>query len=90
VNLTAAATTNPFDPAVSSSTGDVWAQSVNANAPYSPLTLGPGQTGKITLRITPTAPKGKIVHGFVGIDTLNLATASGDELAELPYVYKVG
>jgi hypothetical protein len=75
---------------MSSSTGDAWALSVNANAPYSPLTLGPGQTKKITLRITPKAPKGEIVHGFIGIDTLNLATVSGDELIKIPYAYKVG
>ena len=30
-----------------------------ASAPYSPLTLAPGQTGTITLTITQNAPKGK-------------------------------
>ena len=90
VNLAAVANTNPFDSAVTSSTGDAWAQSVNASAPYSPLTLGPGQTGTITLTITPNAPKGTVVHGFIGVDTLNLATVSGDELINIPYTYKVG
>jgi hypothetical protein len=90
VNLAAVARTNPFDSAVTSTSGDVWAQSVDASAPYSPLTLNPGQTGTITLTITPTAPKGTVVHGFIGVDTLNLATASGDELINIPYSYKVG
>ena len=90
MNLAAVANTNPFDSAVTSSTGDVWAQSVNASAPYSPLTLGPGQTGTITLTITPNAPKGTVVHGFIGVDTFNLATFSGDELINIPYSYKVG
>ena len=90
VNLAAVANTNPFDSAVTSTSGDVWAQSVNASAPYSPLTLNPGQTGTITLTITPNAPKGTVVHGFIGVDTLNLATASGDELVNIPYSYKVG
>jgi hypothetical protein len=90
VDLAAVANTNAFDHAVSSSTGDVWARSAHANAPYSPLTLGPGQTRKITLTITPNAPKGTIVHGFVGIDTFNPATTSGDELTKIPYAYKVG
>jgi hypothetical protein len=65
---------------------------VNANAPYSPLTLAPGQTGTITLTFTPSAPKpkGTVVRGFIGVDTLNLATASGDELVNIPYTYKVG
>jgi subtilisin family serine protease len=90
VNLAAVANTNPFDPAVTSTSGDVWAQSVNSNAPYSPLTLAPGQTGTITLTFTPNAAKGTVVRGFVGVDTLNLATAAGDELVNIPYTYKVG
>jgi subtilisin family serine protease len=90
VNLAAVALTNPFDSAVTSTSGDVWAQSVNAAAPYSPLTLAPGQTGTITLTITPNAPKGTVVRGFIGVDTLNLATASGDELVNIPYTYTVG
>ena len=89
-NLAAVAFTNPFDSAVTSTSGDVWAQSVNAIAPYSPLTLAPGQTGTITLTITPNAPKGTVVSGFIGVDTLNLATASGDELVNIPYTYTVG
>jgi len=90
VNLAAVANTNPFDAAVTSTSGDAWAQSVNASAPYSPLTLAPGQTGTITLTITPSAPKGTVVHGFIAVDTLNLATVAGDELVNLPYTYTVG
>ena len=90
VNLAAIANTYRFDSAVSSNTGDVWAQSVDASAPYSPLTLAPGQSGTITLTITPSARRGTVVHGFVGVDTLNLATASGDELIQIPHAYRVG
>jgi hypothetical protein len=90
VDLAAVATTNPFDSAVTSTSGDVWAQSVNPNAPYTPLTLGPGQTGTITLTFTPNALSGTVVHGFIGVDTLNGFTASGDELINIPYSYKVG
>ena len=90
VNLAAVANTNPFDPAVTSTSGDVWAQSVNASAPYTPVTLDPGQTGTITLTITPGAPKGTVVRGFIGVDTLNLGTVSGDELVNIPYTYTVG
>jgi subtilisin family serine protease len=90
VNLAAVANTNPFDPAVSASSGDVWQQSVNAGAPYTPLSLGPGQTGTITLKITPNAPKGTVVRGFAAVDTFNLASFSGDELTMIPYSYKVG
>ncbi len=31
-----------------------------------------------------------MVHGFIGVDTFNLATDSGDELVNIPYSYKVG
>ena len=90
VNLAAVANTNPFDSAVTSTSGDAWAQSVNASAPYTPVTLDPGQTGTITLTITPSAAKGTVVRGFIGVDTLNLATVSGDELVNIPYTYTVG
>ena len=90
VNLGAVADTNPFDSAVTSTSGDVWAQSVDATATYTPLTLAPGQTGTITLTITPSAAKGTVVRGFIGVDTFNLSTASGDELVNIPYTYTVG
>jgi hypothetical protein len=90
VNLAAVANTNPFDPAVSASSGDAWAQSVDANANYTPLSLGPGESGTITLTITPNAPKGTVVRGFIGVDTFSLVTPAGDELINIPYTYKVG
>jgi hypothetical protein len=90
VNLSAVATTNQFDSTVSASSGDFWARSVNSSAPYTPLSLGPGETGSITLTFTPNAPKGKEVRGFVAVDTLNPDTFSGDALVKIPYAYKVG
>jgi hypothetical protein len=90
VNLAAVANTNPFDSAVSASSGDIWAASVNPAATYTPLSLGPGQTGTITLTITPNAAKGTVVSGFIGVDTFNLATDGGDELLNIPYSYTVG
>jgi hypothetical protein len=88
--LTGVAITNPFATAISASTGDIWAQTVNASAPYTPLTLAPGQSGTITLTITPNAPKGTVVRGFIAVDTYNSATFSGDELINIPYTYTVG
>ncbi len=79
---------NIGSPAASS--GDVWAQSVNASAPYTPLSLDPGQSGTITLTFTPSAPKGTVVRGFVAVDTFSLVTFSGDELINIPYAYQVG
>jgi hypothetical protein len=88
-NVAALANTNPFDSAVASDTGDIWAASVDPNAPYAPLTLDPGQRGRITLTITPSASSGTVVRGFVAIDTFNLFTDSGDEVVLLPYTYTV-
>jgi Subtilase family/Peptidase inhibitor I9 len=89
-NVVMIAIANPFDSAISASTGDMWAQTVDASAPYTPLTLAPGQSGTITLTITPSAPKGTVVSGFIAVDTFNQATSSGDELINIPYSYTVG
>jgi hypothetical protein len=75
---------------VSASSGDVWAFSVDPNATYTPLSLGPGQSGTITLTFTPNVPKGTVVRGFLGVDTFNFVTFAGDELINIPYSYKVG
>ena len=89
-NVTMVATTNAFDGAVTSSTGDAWALSFNAQATYTPLTLAPGQSGTITVTITPNAPKGTVVSGFIAVDTFNKATSTGDEIINIPYTYTVG
>ena len=52
--------------------------------------LEPGQAGTITLTITPNAAPGTVVHGFLAVDTFNLASLSGDELVNIPYTYTVG
>jgi subtilisin family serine protease len=90
VDLAAIADSNLFDPQVSASTGDVWAQSVNPSASYTPLSIGPGGSGTITLTITPSGRKGRVVRGFIAIDTFSLATDSGDEVTEIPYAYRIG
>jgi hypothetical protein len=89
-HVTMVATTNAFDGAVTSSTGDAWALSFNDQAAYTPLTLAPGQSGTITVTITPNAPKGTVVSGFIAVDTFNKATSSGDEIINIPYTYTVG
>ena len=73
------------------SNGDFEAiQTGQSNSAYTPLTLAPDQTGTITLTFTPSAAKGTVVRGFIGVDTLNLGTVSGDELVNIPYTYTVG
>ena len=90
VNLAAVANTYVFDPAVSSSSGDVWAQSVDPNAPYTPVSIGPGASGTIQVTITPSGSRDRVVHGFIGVDTFNPATFSGDEVQMIPYTYRGG
>lgn len=63
---------------------------VQRPGPYTPLTLAPGQSGTITVTITPNAPKGTVVSGFIAVDTFNQATSSGDEIINIPYTYTVG
>ena len=90
VNLAAVANTYGFNSDVTSSTGDVWQQSVDPNAPpYTPLTLAPGQTGTITVTFTPSGRRGHVVRGFIGLDAFNLFTASGDEITKIPYAYRI-
>jgi len=80
-----------FDPTVSSSTGDVWLAAVQAPPPpFTPLVLQPGQTGTITVTLTPTAPRGTVVTGLLLVDDFNDAAATGDELTAIPYAYTVG
>jgi hypothetical protein len=88
-NLAGVANTYPFDTSVTSNTGDVWESSVDPSAPYSPLSLAPGQTGLITLTFTPSGRRGQVVRGFIGLDTFNLVSLSGDEVATIPYEYKI-
>ena len=61
------------------------------------LTLAPGQTGVITMTITPTSPKGTVVKGHLYVDTFDFFVGffvnnggSGDEMIDLPYTYTVG
>jgi hypothetical protein len=89
-DLAAVAHMNPFDADVSSTSGDVYLQAaVDPNAPYSPLTLAPGESGTITLTFTPSGRHGRRVSGFVDVDTFSFDSFSGDEVTTIPYGYKV-
>jgi hypothetical protein len=89
VNLAALANTFPFDANATTSTGDFWELSVSPSTSYTPLTLQPGQSGTITVTFTPSGRRGHTVDGFIGVDTFNEFTFSGDEVATVPYEYRV-
>ena len=84
------AVTKAFDPAVDSSTGNIWSALEGLTGTYAPLVLQPGQSGDITLTITPDGPAGQVVSGFLAVETFNFTTVSSDQLVQIPYTYKVG
>ena len=94
--LTLTAHTKPFDPAVTSSTGDLWAGAVDQSAfgTFAPLLLNPGQTGTITVTITPSGASGTVVHGTLYVDDFAAGVPpygqlTGDELTAFPYSYTI-
>jgi hypothetical protein len=80
----------PFDLSVSASSGDAWADLTLGTNTYNPLVLAPGQTGTIALTITPDPTQiGKVVSGFVYVDTYNGILGTGDEVGRIPYTYMI-
>jgi hypothetical protein len=57
--------------------------------PTGPITLNPGQTGTITVTITPSGDPGTVVRGTLYIDNFDFFTDGGDELVALPYTYTI-
>jgi Subtilase family/Peptidase inhibitor I9 len=84
----ASAQTNPFDPGVTSSTGNIWSALEGFTNAYSPLVLQPGQSGDITVSFESTAKPGTVVSGFLGVESFNFNTISSDELVNIPYQYR--
>jgi hypothetical protein len=93
--VTATVTTKAFDPAVTSTTGDLWTAATTAAFTDTPIVIGPGASATINVTITPSAAAGTVVKGTLYVDD-ELAgippysQISGDELSALPYEYKVG
>lgn len=79
--------TRLFDDAVTTSTGDVWEQTVDPAGAYTPLVLAPGEAGTIDITFDATGPAGTHVNGTIDIDTFSDLTGSGDALATIPYAY---
>ncbi|MBV9048423.1 MAG: hypothetical protein JOY58_09150, partial [Solirubrobacterales bacterium] len=90
-------TTNAFDPAVSSFTGDLWLASGDHTqlAKFNPVIVQPGQTASIPVTITPSGASGATVNGTLYVDDANFilyevfAQPNGNEVAALPYSYTV-
>ena len=82
------ATTEQFDPWVSSETGDYWQRAISGPA-ATPVFVTPGVSRSIKITFTPTAPVGTVVHGTVYVDTVNPLAGQGSELIGIPYSYTV-
>jgi hypothetical protein len=89
MNLAAVANTYGFNFDAVPTSGDVWEQSVDPSAPYTPINLQPGETGQITVTFTPTGHHGQKVRGFLALDTFSLFSLGTDEITEIPYKYKI-
>lgn len=88
--------TRGFDNAVTSTTGDFWLSAINPANSTSPLILSPGETGTITVTITPSGASGTVVEGTLylgviasGLPTAAYATYTADEVAAFPYAYTI-
>jgi len=92
VSTTVTALAQPFDAAITSSTGNYWADQLDGTTTFAPLVLAPGASGAITLTLKPDAASvGQQVRGSIYVDAANPADpfASGDEIKAVPYAYTV-
>jgi hypothetical protein len=90
VTAAAFALMEPFDASMSASSGDAWADLTFGTATYNPLILAPGESGIITVTLTPNAAAvGSSVSGYLYVDTFNPNTFYGDEVVRVPYSYTI-
>ena len=88
------ATTQTFDPAVSSRTGDLWQMALGGPFAVTPVVVNPGQTAVIPVTISPTAARGSTVSGTLYVDDDSLVlfgflVPNANTVAAIPYSYKV-
>ena len=95
VDTALVATTEAFDPAVTSDTGDLWQAAVGAPATVSPVIVAPGKSAVIPVIIAPSGPRGTKVSGTLYLDDDSLFSLYGvlapdaDTVAAIPYSYVI-
>jgi hypothetical protein len=94
VSMSMSATTKAFDPAVTSSTGDLELAAVNPATTFSPIVINPGQSATINVTITPSGASGMVIRGTLYVDDFltnvpPYGQQGPDELAALPYTYTI-
>jgi hypothetical protein len=87
--FTATAHTAAFDTSMATSTSDPWLGAIGPPPTRNELILEAGQTGTITLTITPTGAPGTVVHGTLYIDNLDCLDGTGDVVTAIPYSYQL-
>jgi hypothetical protein len=86
----AAATTNLFDRAVTSTTGNVWSSLDGPDSPsFHPMVLQPGQSGSITVTFTPQGASGSTISGFLEVEAFSFITVGTDTIKAFPYTYQI-
>ena len=91
-NVGMLARTKAFDHDTASSTGDAWQHFVDDGrqpSGYSPLTLQPGQSGKISVTVHPPGQAGRQGPRGPLVDDFSFRTLTGNEQLAIPYSYKV-
>ena len=89
-SFTGTAHTASFDTAVTASTGDPMLADVDhLPVAATPITVAPGAAGTITITLKPNAAPGSVVRGILYVDTYDSVTGSADEVAAVPYAYRV-
>jgi hypothetical protein len=95
VNTSLTATTQAFDPAITSVTGDLWQAAVGGPLTVSPVVVQPGQTVTIPVTVAPTGTPGTRVQGTLYLDADSLWSLYGglapnaNTVAAIPYSYKI-
>jgi len=91
VRMLASVVTRKFDAAVSSDAGDFWQDVTLGSSTFQGgLLLGSGEAGNIHVTIKPSATDvGKVIRGFIYVDTFNGVVGTGDEVVRIPYAYTV-
>jgi hypothetical protein len=90
------AVTQAFDPAVTSSTGDLWSAFNGVTSGFTPVYVPAGASVTITVHIRPNATAGSSQSGTLYVDDVTLAGLNGvfdlpdgDEVAAVPYSYRI-
>jgi hypothetical protein len=96
VNMSLTATTKAFDPAITSTTGDLWLAAADLSTldHFAPIIIGPGQSAVINVTLTPAGASGTRVSGNLYVDTFvgsvpPYGATTGNEIFAIPYSYTI-